>query len=92
MTELILSVHDIVDTLLRKGDLDNRIFNQTSMEEGTRLHAWYQSRQNENYHPEVYLSDKFICQDYLLSISGRADGIIQEGDSYIIDEIKNNQC
>ena len=92
MTELILSVHDIVDTLLRKGDLDNRIFNQTSMEEGTRLHAWYQSKQNENYHPEVYLSDKFICQDYLLSISGRADGIIQEGDSYIIDEIKTTNA
>ena len=42
---LELSVHDIVDVLRRKGHLDNRIFNLSSMQEGTRLHSLYQSEQ-----------------------------------------------
>ena len=44
-----LSVHDIVDLLLRKGDIDNRVFNNETMEEGTRLHKIYQDKQGDNY-------------------------------------------
>ena len=35
--KLDLSVHQLVDFLLRKGDIDSRIYNKTSMSEGTRL-------------------------------------------------------
>ena len=43
--QLNLSVHQLVDFLLRKGDIDNRIFNRTSMSEGSKIHSYYQSRQ-----------------------------------------------
>ena len=36
--EINLSVHGLVDFLLRKGDIDNRIYNQSSMQEGSRIH------------------------------------------------------
>ena len=32
--QLNLSVHDVVDLVLRKGSLDTRVFNQSSMAEG----------------------------------------------------------
>ena len=37
-----LSVHQLVDFLLRRGDIDTRVFNQETMAEGTRIHLRYQ--------------------------------------------------
>ena len=89
MLEFSLSVHDIVDLLLRKGHLDTRIFNQASMLEGSRLHSFYQSKQGPNYMSEYSLSDTFKEGDYLLKVSGIADGIIFNDDGSItVDEIK----
>ena len=89
MKTIKLSVHDFVDILLRKGDIDNRIFNTLSMNEGSRLHAWYQAQQNESYQPEFYLTHVFRYGDFELSMDGRADGIIvHDSDNVTIDEIK----
>ncbi len=89
MKEIKLSVHDFVDILLRKGDIDNRVFNTISMHEGTRLHAWYQAKQTSEYMSEVYLSHIFKYEDFILNMDGRADGIIvHEPDNVTIDEIK----
>ena len=40
--EIVLSVHGLVDFLLRRGDIDNRVYNSSSMLEGTRIHLRYQ--------------------------------------------------
>jgi DNA excision repair protein ERCC-2 len=89
MKQISLSVHDFVDLILRKGDLDNRIFNTLSMEEGSRLHAWYQAKQDSSYLPEYYLEHEFSYGDYLLDMEGRADGVIvHDAHNVTIDEIK----
>ena len=89
MVSLNLSVHDVVDLVLRKGHLDTRVFNIASMQEGSRLHKEYQNKQGSNYFPEYYLSGKFSYEEFSLNISGRADGIIvKESGTYIVDEIK----
>lgn len=85
---LILSVHDIVDIILRRGNLDTRIFNQSSMTEGTRLHGVFQKQQGETYISEYPLRLLISLKEYNLEISGRADGIIKVDDAFIIDEIK----
>lgn len=86
-----ISVHDLVDNLLRKGDIDNRFFNYRTMEEGTKIHDLYQKKQNSDYYPEYFLSHTFTNNDFILEISGRADGVIQNGTSdYTIDEIKTS--
>ena len=90
MEKLIsLSVHNLVDFLFRKGDIDERIFNTSTMSEGTRLHAYYQSKQKRDYLAEYYLLEEFKVGEYTFRIDGRADGVILNKDSATIDEIKS---
>ena len=86
--ELTLSVHQLVDFLLRSGDIDNRIFNREAMNEGSRFHSYYQNQQNENYISEYPLKHTFNYENYKITLQGRADGIILDKGNYIIDEIK----
>ncbi len=87
---LRLSVHQLVDFLLRTGDIDNRVFNRSSMLEGTRLHGAYQAKQRDNYLAEYDLKYTFFLRDDIqITLEGRADGIIKHKDGgYTIDEIK----
>ena len=86
---LRLSVHQLVDFLLRSGDIDNRVFNRSSMNEGSRLHSVYQSKQSANYMSEYPLAVSLTVDEIDILLEGRADGIIKRSDgSYVIDEIK----
>ena len=86
---LRLSVHQLVDFLLRSGDIDNRVFNRSSMNEGSRLHSVYQSKQSANYMAEYPLAVSLTVDEIDILLEGRADGIIKRSDgSYVIDEIK----
>lgn len=86
---LTLSVHQLVDFLLRTGDIDNRVFNRSSMTEGSRLHSVYQSKQSSNYLAEFPLKMSFNVDEVNIVLEGRADGIIKRSETeYVIDEIK----
>lgn len=86
--KISLSVHQMVDFLLRKGDIDDRIFNNETMEEGSEIHRNYQQKQGPSYLSEVDLKTTIIYQDYEINLHGRADGIIL-GDKVTVDEIKS---
>ena len=89
-TKIRLSVHELVDFVLRSGDIDNRVFNMETMQEGSRLHSWYQKKQGPDYLPEVSLSQEFETEKYVVTLFGRADGIIlNEGQSLVVEEIKS---
>ena len=83
---LTLSVHELVDFLLRTGDIDNRIYNSNTMSEGTLIHSYYQSRQSGNYISEYHLLEQFHVDEFDVSLEGRADGIIDLGSTAIIDK------
>lgn len=88
---LYLSVHDIVDVLLRRGHIDTRIFNQSSMQEGTRLHALYQKEQQDGYIAEYSLSHKFSQDEFTYFVSGKADGVLISPENkrdVLVEEIK----
>ena len=86
---LRLSVHQLVDFLLRSGDIDNRVFNRSSMNEGSRLHSVYQSKQSANYMAEYPLAVSLTVDEIDILLEGRADGIIKRSNGeYVIDEIK----
>ena len=86
---LRLSVHQLVDFLLRTGDIDNRVFNRSSMTEGSRLHSVYQAKQTANYFAEFPLKMSFNVDEVDIILEGRADGVIKRSEKeYIIDEIK----
>ena len=86
---LRLSVHQLVDFLLRSGDIDNRVFNRSSMSEGSRLHSVYQASQSKNYMAEYPLAVSLTVDEIDILLEGRADGIIKRSEKeYVIDEIK----
>ena len=86
--ELYISVHEVVDTILRRGHLDTRIFNQASMNEGSALHRIYQDQQNSTYQSEVSLDDIFQIDDFICKVSGKADGLFFDHNIWCIEEIK----
>ena len=88
--ELTLSVHQLVDFLLRQGDIDNRVFNSSSMQEGSHIHSSYQESQGSDYWSEYPLKRIIELQGITITLEGRADGIVKKknGD-YMIDEIKS---
>ena len=83
-----LSVHALIDSLLRKGDIDNRIYNRDTMLLGSKLHAAYQEKQGNVYLSEVPLKGTFKRNNLTIILDGRADGIILSEKYPIIDEIK----
>lgn len=91
MKQIELSVHELVDFVLRKGDFDSRSFNSMTMQEGTRIHNIYQSKQGSNYLKEYPLKGIFSYEDSLVYLSGKSDGIILE-EVPIIEEIKSTNC
>ena len=91
MKSIKISVRNLVEFLLRQGNIDNRIHHapDTAMAEGGRIHRMIQKKQGPDYHPEVPLSHTITKEEYTLTIDGRADGILERKDKpVLIDEIK----
>ncbi len=87
--EITLSIHALVDFLLRNGDIDSRIYNLETMKKGSEFHRLFQGSQSTSYCSEVFLKGSFSVDDYLVTLEGRADGIIDKGSIPIIEEIKS---
>lgn len=86
-----LSVRDLVEFVLREGDLDNRktaSAKKEAMQQGSRLHRKIQRRMGSFYHPEVKLTHTVDQEEFQVVIEGRADGVIDEPGGVTIDEIK----
>ena len=89
--EIRIAVRSLVEFILRSGDIDNRrgtMADKDAMQMGSRLHRKIQGRMGAAYQAEVYLSDTFSCGAFSLTVEGRADGIIREGEGTVVDEIK----
>ena len=90
-----VSVRNLVEFILRGGDIDNRTsgtMEKEAMLMGGRLHRKIQRSMGSDYHAEVSLKTRIPCSGFQLQVEGRADGIIiheEEGaPSVTIDEIK----
>lgn len=86
--EMILSVRNLVEFVLRGGDLDSRFMGSSRSVEGTKAHQKLQRSYGENYTPEVALKYTLQYQELVLTLQGRADGIFREENGVVIDEIK----
>ncbi len=89
--EIHISVRDLVEFILRSGDIDDRnggnLPDYDAMQEGSRLHRKIQGKMGGGYKAEVPLSVRLFGKGYTLVVEGRADGIFQE-EIWYIDEIK----
>lgn len=96
-SEIKISVRNLVEFILRSGDIDNRGgtgFDKEAMQAGSRIHRKIQqSRKIQqgkkgNYQAEVSLKKSFDFENYQLTVEGRADGIFTEEGKIIVEEIK----
>lgn len=97
-----ISVRNLVEFILRSGDIDSRrggFAEKEAMQAGSRIHRKIQGRMGSNYRAEVPLSIEIPGDGYTLIVEGRADGIFTEestkeadhcgeGSYTVIDEIK----
>lgn len=85
-----ISVRELVEFILRSGDIDNRTSGKKdaeSMLAGARIHRKIQKSMGSDYHAEVILKHLIPMEKFDLQVEGRADGII-DGNPVTIDEIK----
>ena len=85
-----ISVRNLVEFILRHGDIDNRTggADKEAMQQGGRIHRKIQRQQGAEYRAEVSLKYQIACDGFILSVEGRADGIIELPKRVVIDEIK----
>lgn len=86
-----VSVRNLVEFVLRSGDIDNRRVGGAkldAMQEGSRIHRKIQKRMGAGYRAEVPLKYRIREEDIDLLVEGRADGIFKENGITVIDEIK----
>ena len=86
-----VSVRNLVEFILRYGDIDNRrggLGEKEAMQEGSRLHRKIQGRMGAGYQAETPVSWETDGESFVLAIEGRADGVFREEELLWIDEIK----
>lgn len=90
MYQLKISVRRLVEFIFRSGDIasGDGSFSKEAMQEGNRIHRKIQGKMGLNYEAEVPLKIDIVKPDFVLTIEGRADGILTEEKGVTIDEIK----
>lgn len=86
-----ISVRNLVEFILRSGDLDTgrgAFADREAMAKGSRIHRKIQKQMGGAYQPEVSLSHGTDFEELTIVVEGRADGIIDDGKTVTIDEIK----
>ena len=89
--QIRISVRNLVEFVMRSGDLDNRRTagaKKEAMQAGSRLHRKIQKRMGASYRSEVMLRYQVQEDMFDILVEGRADGIITEPAGVTIDEIK----
>ena len=86
-----ISVRNLVEFVLREGDIDNRIAgtpDKEAMQLGGKIHRKIQRQMGSNYRAEISMKFQVPYEKFVLQIEGRADGIQEDEEGVLIDEIK----
>ncbi|MDD7464225.1 MAG: ATP-dependent DNA helicase [Anaerococcus sp.] len=84
-----ISVRNLIEFVMRTGDIDNRFRDNNRMVEGIKAHQKIQKSYAENYQSEYFLKNTTQIKDMVFVVEGRADGILKTDEGYIVDEIKS---
>ncbi len=83
------SVRNLIEYVMRSGDIDTSFRDNQRMLKGIRAHQKIQASYGKNYTKEYSLKNTTSLGGVSFEVEGRADGIIKEGKAYTIDEIKS---
>ena len=88
-TELKIAVRVLVEHVLRAGDLELEFLRSSRPAEAIRAHQKIQKTRPPNYQAEFSLSHQFETDQFVLVIGGRVDGIFDDPDRVVVEEIKS---
>ena len=86
--ELKIAVRELIQHVLRSGDLRSEFLGSSRPVEAIRAHQKIQNSRPDTYQPEVSISHQVESGQFRLNISGRIDGVYTEPDRTVIEEIK----
>ncbi|MFD0898370.1 ATP-dependent DNA helicase [Loigolactobacillus binensis] len=87
-----IGVRELVEFVLRAGDLNQRQGSQNTALNGARIHRRLQKQRGADYEKEVYLKQAVTMSGREYVIDGRADGISHTTtNDYKIEEIKTSE-
>jgi DNA excision repair protein ERCC-2 len=87
-SELKIAVRELIEHVLRSGDLVFEFLGSSRPAEAIRAHQKIQNSRPDSYQSEVSISHLVETDRFRLIIGGRIDGVYAEPDQTIIEEIK----
>lgn len=89
MDNIKISVREIIDYVMRSGDIQAVFLSSKRAVDGIKAHQKFQKQTKEDYQAEVSISYEVETEDLLIKLTGRIDGIVKRDNHIIIDEIKS---
>jgi len=89
MARIRLAVRQLIEFVMRSGDIDNTYRSNRRMVEGIKAHQRIQSAYGPGYSKEVVFRNSTTVEEMIFEVEGRADGVYISGDTVMIDEIKS---
>ncbi len=87
-SELKIAVRELVEHVLRSGDLVFEFLGSSRPVEGIRAHQKIQNSRPDTYRSEVAVAHQVETDRFRLIIGGRIDGVYTEAQRTVIEEIK----
>src|SRR5215470_13750552 len=89
---LWLSIGDLVDTAAFPGSVSLMPMLRSRAAMGRQTHTVHQAAQQvalPSYRAEVTIRQQLLVDDYTVHLQGRIDGLYEDGDTLIVEEIKS---
>ena len=89
-----IGVHDLIDTGPKQGHLSLQVAwsARTRMRAGQEVHTTWQAAraaEDDGFRREVTLKRRIVVRSWECNIQGRVDGLSQEGDHLVVEEVKS---
>ena len=88
-SRLSVAVRTLVAFVLQSGDLESTFAGAQRSLEGIRAHQRIQRARPAGYQSEVAVYHEMETADFILTITGRIDGVFYDADRVVVDEIKS---
>jgi DNA excision repair protein ERCC-2 len=90
-TQLAVGVRELVEHVLRSGDLVMEFSGSSRAAEAVRIHQRIQYSRPDGYVPELSVSRRIETEDFVLEIGGRIDGVFAGPGTPVVEEIKTTR-
>lgn len=92
--EKTVAIRQLVEFIFKTGDLVSQKNSQHTALEGARIHRRLQKekqKKDPNYQKEVAVKFSYSLEDWCFILKGRMDGLYEEKDLWVIEEIKTSE-